>query len=135
MDNTRMRVEFDIIKDGNFDVNRITEALAIKPYRIMIKGEEIPNTGRKYPQTVWTYSTKEENTLKLDYLLKQVVKLFTPKLDLLCSWEKEYGFEYQIDIVAKIENNIVPKIFFDSSIMQFAAKIGAVFDIDTYVYK
>lgn len=132
MEKTNIRVIFDIFADV-FDTDIVTNQLKVSPTIVRKKGEPIRNTGRKILDTSWSYSTNVVESLFLDEEIEKIVNLFSPKMDMLCELKKKYGLEFRIDVVAVIEDDRPPSMLINAEAVQFAAKLGASIDIDTYV--
>ena len=80
------------------------------------------------------YSIGEEETLDINTQLKKLEDVFLPKEDILCRLKSKYNLDFSIDIVIYIENQSPPAIYLESPIIEFAANLGARFDMDTYVH-
>ena len=133
MNGTRVRVDLRIMGDV-YDVQEISRELRITPTDTWKMGEFIRNTGKKYKYTGWLYSIGEEETLDINTQLKKLENVFLPKEDILCRLKSKYNLDFSIDIVIYIENQSPPAIYLESPIIEFAANLGARFDMDTYVH-
>lgn len=116
-----------------FDVQRITDTLGVTPSQTWNKGDPIRNTGKKRKYTAWVYDTKRMETLSLDALIKQIMEIFSPQVDNIVALKKQFELVISLDFVIIIENEEPPAIYFEPDFINFAAEIGARFDIDTYV--
>ena len=107
--------------------------LQITPSESWNKGDLIRNSGQKRTYTAWIYSTDVIETLDTYSQAIEIEKLFLPKTEEISFLKKKYDLDISLDFVIIIENEEVPAIYFESSFVEFAAKIGARFDLDTYV--
>lgn len=114
-------------------IDEITNALNVNPTESWLEGEIIHNSKKKRMYTAWVYSTCEEETLDVNSQAQKMEKLFSSKTEKICALKYKYNLDISIDFVIIIKNEEVPAIFFEASFIEFAAKIGARFDIDTYI--
>lgn len=89
--------------------------------------------GKKRTYTAWIYKTEIIETLDINASVKQIGELFYSKVDNLVGLRKQYELDISIDFVIVIENEEPPAIYFDTDFIRFTAKIGAQFDVDTYI--
>ena len=129
--NTNVRVELCITGDY-FNTNSISEALEILPTKSWNRGDII-NELKRREYTAWIYSTEATETLDINTQLKKIETLFFPKLQILKRLKEQYQLDFSIEIIFVIENKEAPAIYLNPSIIQFAANLEAIFDIDTYV--
>lgn len=66
-------------------------------------------------------------------MVNQIAEVFYAKADKIAALKKQYDLYISIDFMIAIKNEEPPAIYFESEFVKFAAKIGAEFDIDTYV--
>lgn len=132
MDNTNIRVEFRIMGE-DYNVEEITDVLKIKPTNSWNKGEIIKNTGKRRTYTLWEYSTETEEVLDVNLHAKKIMEMFSTKIEEIELLKQKYKLDICIEFVIVIENESPPAIYFEPSFIEFAAKIGAQMDIDTYV--
>ena len=121
------------IKGEYFDVQKITDALGVTPSCTWNKGEFIRDSGKKRTYTAWIYKTEIIETLDINASVKQIGELFYSKVDNLVGLRKQYELDISIDFVIVIENEEPPAKNLDTDFIRFAAKIGAQFDVDTYI--
>lgn len=132
MDKTNIKVSLRFMGD-DYDVKEITNSLNVIPSESWNAGEQIRKSERKCEYTAWIYSTKAVETLDINTQIKEIETLFLPKVKKISSLKKKYNLDISIDFVIIIENEEVPAIYFESSFIEFVAKIGARFDLDTYI--
>lgn len=132
MTHTYMRASLRIMGD-DFDVQKITDALEVKPGRVWNTGDPIGNSGKRHTETAWIYSTENTEGLDINILVNQIAEVFYAKADKIAALKKQYDLYISIDFMIAIKNEEPPAIYFESEFVKFAAKIGAEFDIDTYV--
>lgn len=132
MDRTKVKVCLRFMGEG-YDIQEITDFLDITPSETWNKGDFIRNSGQKRTYTAWIYSTDVTETLDVYSQAIKIEKLFLPKYKEISFLKKKYDLDISLDFVIIIENEEIPAIYFESSFVEFAAKIGARFDIDTYV--
>lgn len=132
MDRTTVKVSLRLMGEG-YNIQEVTDFLDITPSKTWNKGDFIRNSGQKRTYTAWIYSTAETETLDVYSQAKKIEKLFLPKIDEISFLKKKYDLDISLDFVIIIENEEVPSIYFEPSFVEFAAKIGARFDLDTYV--
>lgn len=116
-----------------FDVQKITDALEVTPSCTWNKGEFIRDSGKKRTYTAWIYKTEIIETLDINASVMQIGELFYSKADNLVRLRKQYELDISIDFVIVIKNEEPPAIYFEPDFISFAAKIGAKFDVDTYI--
>ena len=133
MEKTNIIVEL-ALKGDKFDVQEITNELGIVPAQTWNRGEGIRQTGRKYKYTLWEYDIGPIYTLDIRVAVKQLEKLFLNKADKLCELKRKYNLDIYIEFVIRIAENQIPGISFEPRFIKFVNKIGAVIDIDMYVY-
>lgn len=121
------------IMGDDFNCDEITDALGILPTNIWKKGEQIRNSSRKYSYSAWIYDIKKINTLYLCDISEKILYLFNNKIGAIKQLIDVYGLEISIDFVIIIENKEAPAIVFTPDFVNFASKLGARLDIDTYV--
>ena len=132
MDNTNIRASLRIMGD-NYDIQEVTELLGICPSESWYKGEVIRNKDRRRTYTAWVYNTDIAETLDINMQIKKLEEVFSSKVEAISLLKKKYDLDISIDFVIIIENGEPPAIYFEPKFIEFAAKIGARFDIDTYV--
>ncbi|MCH1939866.1 DUF4279 domain-containing protein [Holdemania massiliensis] len=132
MERTNVKVSLRFIGE-DYDIQEITDTLNIIPSESWNKGEPIRNSGKKRTYTAWIYSLDAIETLDVCEQAKKIEKVFSPKGEKIATLKKKYNLDVSVDFVIIIENEDVPAIYFDASFIEFAAKIGARFDLDTYV--
>lgn len=132
MDNTSIKAELRIMGD-EFNVQEITEVLGIAPTGTWCKGDAIRNSGKSRTYTAWMYSTDVKETLDINEQAEKLKSLFHPKVKEIAFLKEKYDLDISIDFVIIIENEIAPAIYFLPQFIQFASKIEARIDIDTYV--
>ena len=116
-----------------FDVHKITEVLEVCPDETWNKGDFIRNTGKKRTYTAWIYNTELLESPDLNMSVKQIMEVFGEKADKIILLKNEFDLEISLDFVIVIEDKEPPAIYFDVDFINFASKIGARIDIDTYV--
>lgn len=121
------------IVGDDFAPNQISEILQVVPSKTWKKGEKIRNTGHAYQFSAWIYETDVSESLSLAYLAKQLQSVFVTKVEQLCDLKKELNLDFCIDFVVVVEDCTPPSMHFDSEFLDFAVRIGAEIDIDTYV--
>ncbi|MDE6603737.1 MAG: DUF4279 domain-containing protein [Lachnospiraceae bacterium] len=129
---TNIRASLRILGEY-FDVQKITDALEVAPSCTWNKGEFIRDSGKKRTYTAWIYKTEIIETLDINASVKQIGELFYSKVDNLVGLRKQYELDISIDFVIVIKNEEPPAIYFEPDFIRFAAKIGAQFDVDTYI--
>lgn len=117
----------------DYDIQEITDSLNIVPSESWNKGNSIRNSGKKRTYTAWSYSLDAIETLDVCEQAKKIEEVFSSKVEKIAALKKKHNLDVSIDFVIIIENEEVPAIYFDASFIEFAAKIGARFDLDTYV--
>lgn len=80
MDKTNIKVSLRFMGD-DYDVKEITNSLNIIPSESWNSGERIRKSERKREYTAWIYSTKAVETLDLNTQIKEIEKLFLPKVN------------------------------------------------------
>lgn len=130
---TQIRAIFRIMGEA-FDVQKVTEQLGIAPTETWRKGDWIRKTGKRRTYTAWIYDTGPFESLDMGEAIHSIREIFFPKTDELVSLKEEDSLEISLDFVIEIAQEQPPAIYFDSDFIQFAAKIGARFDVDTYLY-
>lgn len=116
-----------------YDIKEITDSLNITPSKTWKKGDFIRNSGQKHTYTAWIYDTDAVETLDVQEQTKKIEKLFLSRIERIISLKKKYRLDISLDFVIIIENDEVPAVYFEPSFLEFAAKIGARFDIDMYI--
>lgn len=132
MDKTNVKVSIRFMGE-EYDTREITDMLRIIPSESWNKGDFIKNSGKKRTYTAWIYSIDVIETLDVYSQASKIEKLFLPKTEEISFLKKKYDLDISLDFVIIIENEEVPAIYFEPSFVEFAAKIGARFDLDTYV--
>lgn len=131
-DRTSVKVSLRLMGE-EYNVQEITDFLNITPSKTWNKGESIRNSGQKRTYTAWIYSTDEIETLNVYSQAVKIEKLFLPKIKEISFLKNKYDLDISLDFVINIKNEEVPAIYFESSFIEFAASVGAGFDMDTYV--
>lgn len=132
MDKTNVKVSIRFMGE-EYDPREITDMLRITPSESWNKGDFIRNSGQKRTYTAWIYSTDTIETLDVYTQAIEIEKLFMPKIKEISFLKKKYDLDISLDFVIIIENEEIPAVYFESSFVEFAAKIGARFDLDTYI--
>lgn len=130
---TNVKVSLRIMGEEHNFINEITNSLKLNPTESWMKGEAIHNSRKKRKYTAWIYSTCAVETLDVNLQAQKLEKLFSTKIENICALKNKYDLDISIDFVIIIENQEIPAIYFEASFIEFAAKIGARFDIDTYI--
>lgn len=116
-----------------YDTKEITDSLKIIPSESWNRDTPIRNSGKKRTYTAWIYSIDAVETLDVCGQAKKIEEFFLPKAKKIVALKRKYNLDISIDFVIVIENGEVPAIYFEESFIEFAAKIGARLDLDTYV--
>lgn len=117
----------------NFDIQEITNMLNVYPSETWNKGDFIRKSQKKRQYTAWIYSTDVIETLDINKLITNFKDLFYPKDNIIIALKEKFNLDISIDFVVIIENEEPPAIYFLQDFIEFAAKIGATFDIDIYI--
>ncbi|GAA6269426.1 DUF4279 domain-containing protein [Enterocloster alcoholdehydrogenati] len=132
MNKTNVKVSLRIMGD-RYNTKEITDSLNIIPSESWNRDDPIRNSGKKRSYTAWIYSLDSVETLDVYGQAKKLEELFLPKVEKLEILKQKYNLDISIDFVIIIENQETPAIYFEETFIKFAAKIGARFDLDTYV--
>ena len=132
MTHTYMGASLRIMGDC-FDVQKITDGLEVTPGCVWNMGDPLRNSGKKHTETAWIYNTGNTESLDINILVNQIAELFYSKADKIAALKEQYELYISIDFMIAIKNGEPPAIYFEPEFIKFAAEIGAVLDIDTYV--
>lgn len=133
IDKTNAKVEFNIIGDA-FNPDIVTQKLKINPTEVWIKGEQIKGKDLYRKYTLWSISTEYEESLDINYQLKAILSVLTPKTCELLELKNTLDIEYRFCVVININNNENPAMYIDTGTIRFINEITAEIDFDLYIY-
>ena len=84
--------------------------------------------------SLWEIDTGYQESVDANIQLEQIYDRMKGKVEILRELKNQYGLNYSIEIVPQIEHNEKPALYLDQYIIDFAHKIGAIVDIDLYIY-
>jgi len=126
----KSEVYFCIVGD-DFDPDIVTERIGIQPSRILRKGSPLPRFSS------WAFSSGKVTSEIVDVyeLSSRVIATLAPHAEAIRSVMEDNDLSAFLEVVLHIsmdESLSTPAIGFDTSVVEFLAKIGASIDIDTY---
>jgi len=132
MEKTNIMAEILIFGD-DFEPSYISDKLGIAPTDFYIKGENLKYANKQRDHTCWTWNTGYEISLDIEEQILQIVKIFSPKIDILDKLKSDLSLEYKVGVVINVENGESPAIFLSMRTLQFLNAIKSEFDCDLYV--
>lgn len=124
---------FTIFGD-DFPLDTVTRKLGIRPTQSYVKGDVIPrrSTPRFRKETAWELGTGYQESYDVSDQLNQVISKLADKEKAIVEVLETYSLLCKIFIVIKINNGATPSLYLDRSVISFASRVGAEFDIDLY---
>jgi hypothetical protein len=132
MTKTKILVEFSIIGD-HFDPLVITNDLSVEPTGYYFKGEKGQwNTEKK--ETCWYISSEYVESLYVADVLKKIIDKIQNNRKKLNDLREQFDLTYKFFIDIKIEEKMIPAIYLDKEIIEFANDIKAELDFDIHIF-
>lgn len=80
--------------------------------------------------SIWQYSTREEETWYLSTQINKLKKIFMPRKGRLRRLKAKYSLKYVFEFKINVKNDDLPGLYIDAQFVKFAAKIGAGIRVD-----
>lgn len=112
-----------------FDTNEITEKLNIEPTSVMIKKDPIPKS------TAWVYQIDAGNKIDLEVLLKKLIDIFEPKIEIIKYLKDKLNLTTRIQFLVDIDSYpdaSTPYFGLNKRTIDFLAKTETEVDFDLY---
>ena len=129
------RVYFSFDGD-NFNPNEITKLLQIQPTSIRLKNS-LPS-GKLPKFSSWMFSSNNivDEVIDIYEMTTFLVKTLEPKIEVINEIRQKFNVTTRLEVVLSFSTNeeiSTPTIGFDTTTINFLAKVGAFIDIDTYL--
>ena len=92
------------------------------------------SSNKKHWQSSWQISTGYEESYNIDNQLKKIYEVLKDKVNILKEIKDEYSLTFIVGVVPQIENNETPGMSFEQYILDFVHNVGAIIDIDLYIF-
>ena len=122
--------------DGDdFDPDKLTEFIGIKPTSVIRKGSKIP--GKIPKMNSWRLSTENivNECIDVFEMTKEIVNKLKPLKHLIIQAKDRFKVSPRLEVVlwfSMNEKHSTPIIGFEVDTVKFLGEIGAFIDIDTY---
>lgn len=134
IEHNQVLVEF-IIYGDNFDPDKVTDVLGVKPSQTGIKGQTIKrNPNLKYKDTFWQYDTGYQESDDTEEQIKEIYNVFKDKTRILKDIGQSYQAVFKVYIVIKMYKKEIPLISMEHWWIDFLHEIHAKVEFDNYVY-
>lgn len=119
---------------GNFDPDKITELLELKPDKYCKIGDKRKHGNSKYDVASWDFGTcKEYDVFVENQMLKTITPLLS-KVDILKEIKRQYDVSFFLEVVPTVYlGESTPCLAPSIKVMQFCCDTGTEMDIDLYV--
>lgn len=130
---SEVMVYFKIVSD-DLSPDFVTQKLELMPTRTHERGDRIgPETDRTWDFSAWYLETDYQESFDVNDQLEQILSQLRGKEEAIDElYEKYEDLMTQFVIVIIINEGQTPALYFDSSVIAFAHRIRADFDIDMY---
>lgn len=127
---TMIRISFEL--KGDFNPQEITQKIGLEPSETWKKGDKGKYKGiRQYD--FWCLDTGYINSVSIDEISKGIYNLLKLHREKIAKLISDCGITSVFQIVAKIDGDNTPSIFFSEDIVKLASEFNSYFDIDLYV--
>jgi hypothetical protein len=93
-----------------------------------------PRPKIKHDFSRWDIQTGYQESDDINIQVNQIYQILKKKINILNELKPKYELDYRLVIVINIEDNEKPGMCFDHYIIDFLHEIGAIIDIDMYIY-
>lgn len=138
LDETQVMIYFNLYGD-KFPLEVVSEQLKVSPTKSFSKGDiiskanESDSESRTRSYTSWELGTGYQESLDVGEMMEQVIVQIKDKSAIINELKREFGLECRFTIVIKMNDGHTPAFHLDISVIDFANRIKADFDIDLYV--
>jgi len=125
------KVALDIISE-NYPIEEVTALLEILPDEVQVKGDPCELIkGRVYRENIWSLYSKVDKEIE-DIELH--IKNLKDQLGIKIKEFKKIKTKFDIQCTCTLKTNTPASINLSQEILHFLSEIGAVLDIDQYIF-
>lgn len=120
----------------NFNPDDITKLLGLKPTKIRLKNELPSGKLPKFSSWILSSDNIVDEVIDVYEMTTELIKTLEPKVDVINEIREKFNVTTQLEVVLSFSTNeeiSTPAIGFDTTTIDFLAKVGAFIDIDTYL--
>lgn len=132
MAGTEICAEFNIIGE-DFQEEAVSNVLGLIPCEFYHKGDPIKNRNLVRKETCWSISSGFEESLNINEQIKKILYKLHNKSEELIFLKKKLNLDYLLSITIKVQEENVPAMYFESTLIGFINYISAEIDIDLYL--
>ena len=127
---TQIKIIFSVFGDM-FNPSDFTKNIGINPHEVGIKGEEIKK-GLLRKESSWEYTIGFIETVFLDDVSSIYLEKFENKAHDIRKYIDHNNLEAKIFVVAEMDDQETPALFFDRKFLNVIHQLNAVIDVDLY---
>lgn len=116
-----------------FDPERITGRLGVKPDTVRLPSEVLPN-GRLFGHTEWGVETEKQEADDVETVLEQLFLRMKGCMEEMGELDEEASAVWNILVYVKSTAEDFPNIVFSAETVRKMAKMKATIGFDTYIF-
>ncbi len=130
---TTIKVSF-ILTGIGVKPDKITKFIGIIPTKTWRMGEKIQNSSLKRKQDGWCLSSKETESIDLNYEIEKLINIILPAKKKIVEICEKYQIESEISCVVNLHGNETPAINLKKATIKNIYELDSSIDIDLYVF-